>query len=212
MDDYKPNSNRFKQEQAEKRSENRKIERVIKNDVVVKKKSGMSKFKDAIISDDAGSLKSYLINDILIPTIKNTFADIIKNGTDIIFFGERGRHGKSRSTASTVSYRNYYDSKNDRRDDSYASRRDSLYDFDDILFKTYADADDQIEMMCDVLDHYNSLSVADFYESVNKASLIRYTDYDYGWTSANFDQRRVKPIRVRDGYIIDLPRVIPLKR
>lgn len=60
--------------------------------------------------------------------------------------------------------------------------------------------------MIDVLDEYDVVTVGDFYDLVDMDSV--YTDRDWGWD--NLGGAYVD--RVRDGYIIRLPRVIPLRQ
>ena len=51
---------------------------------------------------------------------------------------------------------------------------------------------------------YQVVSVADFYDLVGVSG--NYTDNKYGWT----DIRNASVIRVRDGYMIKLPKALPL--
>ena len=55
MEDYKPNSHKYKAEQAAKASEEKKVEKVVKGTVKTKKKGEISKFKELLISEDAVS-------------------------------------------------------------------------------------------------------------------------------------------------------------
>ena len=48
----------------------RKIESVVSGKVKTKKKSEMSKFKNAFISEDVSNVKDYIFMDVLIPAIK----------------------------------------------------------------------------------------------------------------------------------------------
>ena len=69
MEDYKPNSNRFKEEQNEK-VEEKKIEKVVTGKVLTKKRSKVNQFFDEIVSEDAKNVKSYVFGEVLIPAIK----------------------------------------------------------------------------------------------------------------------------------------------
>ena len=61
MDDYTPNSNRFKEQQKENATlPEKKIQQITTGKVRVKKKSEMSKFKDVFISEDVSNVKSYI--------------------------------------------------------------------------------------------------------------------------------------------------------
>lgn len=197
--DYKPNSHKYKEEQKNLPSERKKVEKVVTGKVKTKKKSEVSKFKDIFISEDVSNVKSYIFMDVLIPAAKKAISDIVSNGIDMILYGEtRGR--KSSSGASYVSYRDY-----SRRDD----RRDSLrtrvgYDYDDIILETRGEAEDVLERMNELIDTYDVVSVADLYDLVGKS--CNYTDNKYGWTNI----RNAEPIRVRDGYLLKMPKAGPI--
>ena len=204
MDDFVPNSNKFKEEQKNKlaeRKERKPISKVTKGKVKVKKKSELHKLADTFISEDAAKVKSYVIGDVLIPAIKKAISDIVTNGIDMILYGETG-HSK-RSSSSRISYSKYYDDRRDDRRSSTSSLR-SRYDYDDVIFETRDEAKEVLERMDELIDLYGVASIADFYDLAGITG--NYTDNKYGWTNlASADV-----IRVRDGYTIKLPRVRPL--
>ncbi len=199
MSEYKPNSNRFKEEQKEQ--EKRVDKPVVTNKVTTKKKSGLSKFADEFISEDAKNVKSYVIGDVLIPALKKAVVDIVTDGINIIFYGG-ARSGGSRSTADRVSYRNYYD-RGPTSSSSYRSNN-TRYSYDDVVINTRAEAEDVLDRMYELLDTYKVVRVADFYDLVGVTG--SYTDNNYGWTNL----RTAEIVRARDGYIIRMPRAIPI--
>lgn len=204
MDNFVPNSNKFKEEQKNKlveRKDRKPISKVTKGKVKVKKKSELHKLANTFISEDAAKVKSYVIGDVLIPAIKKAISDIVTNGIDMILYGETG-HSK-RSSSSRISYSKYYD---DRRDDRRSSTSASIsrYDYDDVIFETRDEAKEVLERMDELIDLYGVASIADFYDLAGITG--NYTDNKYGWTNlASADV-----VRVRDGYTIKLPRVRPL--
>ena len=129
MDDYKPNSNRFKEEQkAQVPTEKKKVEKVISGTAKTRKKSGIDKVRDVFISDDAQNIKSYVMMDVLVPAIKKAISDIVTDGISMLLYGDTNR-GR-RSSSNYVSY-DRISSRNcrDDRRDNYRTR--SGYDFDD---------------------------------------------------------------------------------
>ena len=60
--------------------------------------------------------------------------------------------------------------------------------------------------MEDLLDQYKLVSVADLYDLVGISG--DYTDNKYGWT--NLRNARVERLRYEDGYILKLPKALPL--
>ena len=63
MQDYKPNSHRFKEEQKKAAAEEKKIEKVVKGKVKTKKRSEISKLSDVFISEDG---KEYIITAVTV--------------------------------------------------------------------------------------------------------------------------------------------------
>ena len=84
MSEYKSNSHRSKNENRD----NKKVEKIVSGKARVKKKSGISKLKDNLISEDVDNVKSYAITDVLIPAAKKAISDIVTNGIDMILYGE----------------------------------------------------------------------------------------------------------------------------
>jgi len=201
MEEYKPNSHKYKEDQN-RSSPEKKVEKVIAGTVKSKKKSEIRKFTDVFISEDIDNVKSYILLDVLIPAIKKAISDIVTNGIDMILYGETGKT-KSNSTASKVSYRSYYDGRNGRRDYS-AIRTKISYNYDDIIFDNRGEAEDVLSRMDELISTYGLVSVADLYDLVGVTG--NYTDNKYGWTNI----RSASVIRVRDGYMLKLPKALPL--
>jgi hypothetical protein len=180
----------------------KKVEKIVSGTVKSKKKNDIRKFADIFVSEDFGNVKSYILLDVLVPAIKKAVLDIVTNGVDMLLYGETG-HTKRNSTASKVSYRSYYDKENDRR--NYASiRTKSGYNYDDIILDSRGEAEDVLSRMDELISAYGLVSVADLYDLVGVTG--NYTDNKYGWT----DIRSVSVIRVRDGYMLKLPKALPL--
>lgn len=205
MDDYKPNSHRFKKEQETMRPDKsegkKKIEKVVNGNVKSKKKSEIRKFADVFISEDVTNVKSYILMDVLIPAMKKAVSDVVTNGIDMILYGETGRNRKNSGRASKVSYRDYYKRDDDRRS-SERSRIQTGYDYDDIVLDNRGEAEDVLSRMDELIDTYGIVSVADLYDLVGISG--NYTDNKYGWT----DIRSARVVPVRDGYLIKLPRAL----
>lgn len=199
MEDYKSNSKRSKVE-AQNQEREKKVEKVVTGKVVTKKKTGLRKFADEFISEDARNVKSYVFGEVLIPAIKKAISDIVTDGIDMILYGESRKGGK-RSSADRVSYRNYYD-RDTRpvRDDRGASR----YSYDDIVLDSRGEAEDVLARMDELMDTYGLVRVADLYDLVGITG--NYTDNKYGWTNI----RSATIVRVRDGYMIKMPRAVPI--
>ena len=197
--DYKPNSNRFKEEQKNK---DKKIEKVVTGNVITKKKSKARKFTEELVSEDAKNVKSYVLGEVLIPAIKKLISDIVTDGIVIIREGQ-SKKGSKRSTADRVSYRNYYDEpRNSSRNNRPVLA--SGYSYDDIILESRGEAQDVLTRMDELVDTYGVVRVADLYDLVGKTG--DYTDNKYGWTNI----RNAEIVRVREGYWIKMPRAMPI--
>ena len=141
--------------------------------------------------------------DVLVPAVKKAISDIVRDGIDMLLYGE-ARSSKSSSNASYVSYRSYSD--RDRREERrYSdSRVRSAYSYDDIILETRGEAEDVLTRMDELIDTYGIVSVADMYDLVGISG--NYTDNKYGWTNL----RNAEPVLVRDGYMLKLPKPGPI--
>lgn len=206
MEEYKSNSYRSKelQKNDDVKPEDRKIEKVVTGVVKTKKKSKISQAMDNFISEDAKNVKSYVLGEVLIPAIKKAISDIVTDGIDIILYGEaRGRN--KRSTADRVSYRSYYDDRGGRnRMNERQAIMAGSYSYDDIILSTRGEAEDVLSRMDELIETYGLVRVADLYDLVGITG--NYTDNKYGWMNI----RNAEIIRVRDGYMIKMPRAVPI--
>lgn len=206
MDSCPSNSYKSREENVLASQKKKQITKVTKGTVKTKKKNEMSKLGDIFISEDASKVKSYILMDVLVPTIKKAISDIVKNGVDMILYGEVGQSNK-RTYASTVSYRDYYDNGgrgSSRFDDTPRARTRFGYNFDDIILETRGEAEEVLSSMDELIETYGSVSVADMYDLVGIS--CEYTDNKYGWKNI----RTAEPVHVRDGYMLKLPRALPL--
>lgn len=206
MAEYKSNSHKSKAEGAENATtEEKRATKVVSGKVKTKENNGR-KFTGLFVSEDAANVKSYVLMDVLVPAVKKAISDIVTDGIDMILYGE-SRGKKSRSGG--VSYRSYYDDR-DRRDrdrdrDRGSSRSTSgRFDYADIVFDTRGDAELVKEQMGDIVDKYGMVTVADMYDLAGLTVL--YTAARYGW----FNIRTAEVTRVRDGYVIKLPKAMPI--
>ena len=214
-----PNSKKFNKELKEagltreeaKKEEIATVEEVknkalVRNPVKVKQKSKARKMAGLFVSEDVDKVKDFVFMDVLVPAVKKAISDVVTNGIDIILYGESGRSNKSR--ADRVSYRNYNSMSSG---DRFVNNRDmrsnvsrGTYDYADVIFTTRGEAESVLMAMDDVLAEYRIVKVSDFYEFADVTS--DHAAYNYGWT----DLRSANVIKVRDGWMIKLPRPLPI--
>lgn len=204
--DYKPNSHKFKEEQQKPKLEEKRVEKVVKGSVTIKKKSGVAKITESIISEDLPTVLSYIASEVVVPTFKELISNIITKGTDIALFGEAGRNRRSSTNAPYVSYNRF--SERDRRDDrrstnDYHSR--SRLSYDSIVLESRGEAEEVLRRMDEILDRYQMVRVADLYDLVGVTG--EHTDNKYGWT--DLSTARVER-QMGGGYKLRLPRALPI--
>lgn len=201
MEEYKSNSYKSKEEQKSPPIERQKLDKIVNGTVKVKKKSELTKFAEIFLPEDISNIKNYILMDVLVPAIKNTIEDIITNGTRMLLRGEIGVR-KGSSTASSISYNRYYDQKRYGESNSVQTR--TGYSYNEIILETRGEAEEILTRMDELIDTYGLVRVADLYDLVGVSG--NYTDNKYGWTNI----RNAKIVRVRDGYMIELPKALPI--
>lgn len=204
MENYKPNSNKWKAEhQDDQTVMNHKVDKVISGTAKVKKKSDIHKFADVFLSDDVSNVKSYILLDVFVPALKDLLMDIVSKGASMILYGDSSR-SKNNTPGSKVSYRGYYQTTN--QDRNRTRERRNSFDFDDIILNDRGEAEGVLGSMDELIDIYGVCSVGDFYDLVGIQPDSNYMVNKYGWT--NLKSARAVP--VRGGYLLKLPRPMPI--
>lgn len=202
MEQYRSNSHRSKEDATDLLVEKR-VGKVVSGKVTTKKNEGR-KLADIFVSEDVSNVKSYLFMDVLVPAVKKLISDVARDGIDMLLYGRTsGGSGKSNGSGSKISYRSYYDS--DRRDrDGYSPR--SRFDYDDIVFESRGQAEVVRKHMLDTIDKFGIVTVGDMYDLAGLGAEAPYTSHKYGWSSI----RNAEAVRVRDGFILKLPKAMPI--
>ena len=211
MDDLKPNSHQYNRD-SESAVEKKKVEKVVSGKVIQKKKSLGRRFIDIFFADgeSIGNIKAYLIEDVLVPAIKENIADSINGAINMLFFGEvRKRSSGNKSTNTTrINYGGYFlDGSKRERVARSIKERENRQSLEDYIFESRADAEQVLDEMEELLDVYKQVTVADYLDMLDITS-DQFTDNNFGWT----DLSKAKVVRVRDGYRLELPREIALGR
>ena len=202
IENYPSNSFKSKEEAAEKAL---KVEKRVDKPVVKtakrRKKNPTQKLVDIFLPEDVSSVKTYILQDVIIPKVKDVLHDIGSEAWDS-FWGVTGR---AKSTgASKISYRSYYEKKSPKDAASYTQTRTG-YGYDDIVLESRGEAEEVLTRMDELIETYGVVSVADLYDLVGIT--CQYTDNNYGWS--NIHNARV--VRIRDGYVIKMPKALPIK-
>lgn len=197
--DYKPNSNKYKEEQRVAAATEKNIQKIVTGSVQAKKKSPFRKLLDLFISEDIEDLEGFIIREVIIPGAKQLLLDSIET----IFNGRSpARRRSSIVDGPKVSYTKYYD--NGMRDYD-RPRAKPGHEFENLVFDTKQDAQDVLFEMDKLIAEYHIAGISDLYGLVGITP--RTTDYSYGWT----DIQSATIVRDRDGrWLLKLPRPLPL--
>lgn len=209
--DY-PSNSREPREANEVPRGDKKIDKVVVGEVTRRKQPLGKRLADTFIGGDARGVWGYVLLEVLVPAAKDMVADATSQAVERTLFGE-SRGGRRRPSQRTGSGQNGYVSYNNfsRRDAERADPRErmsrrarSSHDFDEIILATRPEALEVIDRLFDLVSTYQQATVADLYDLVGITH--NFQDQKWGWT----DIRGAGATRIRDGYLLDLPRPEPL--
>lgn len=200
---------------GEKPAAEKRVDQVVTGKVVRRKKSLGKRFTEVFVNGpDSRSVFDYVFFDILVPAGKDLFMDATYAGLERKIYGEvrsTGRRGYSRgpgrtdynriSTGSVLRS----DPRGAPREDPRMSRRGrATHDFGEIVLESRVQANEVIDTLYEIISKYEIATVADLYAALGESS--NYTDNKWGWD----DMRGADSERVRDGYLLVLPRPKPI--
>lgn len=196
--------------------EPKKIEKVISSEVIRRKKPFLKRGFWVFLKGTVKGGLEFVLLDVLVPQTKNMLADGVIQGAERMIYGEshsRGRSSGYRSGGGSngfVNY-NYRSSPNTPRDGRREDPRNSMsrraranHDFDEIILPTRVEAEEVIDRLFELVSKFELASVSDLYDLLGIE--WDYTDRAWGWT----DIRGAGVTRVRNGYLLDLPKPEPI--
>lgn len=191
-------------------NDQKKVESVVTNEVQTRKQGLLKRLKNVLIGGDSRSVVNYVIMDVLVPQAKDMITEAASQGFERLIYGE-SRPGRSRfpRPSGPTNYTRYSARGNNpigrsMRDDRVPTVSPRQHGIDDILLATRVEAEHVVDRMYDLLRDYEAVSVSDLYSLVGLSS--QYTDQKWGWS----DLQGTSVTRVRDGYILNLPKPQPL--
>lgn len=198
--DYQSNSSRSRAESAGT-PDRPEIKAITQGKV--HKKSISSKFKETFAGDDAGSVGSYILFDVIIPRLKDMLFDTVSQGTERALFGSstRSSRGSRSQLTGKTDYSGMSKDRNSRPERDISKRGRATHDFEEILIPTRGEAEQVRDTLIELIDVYESATVADLYQAVGISA--EHTDLKFGWL--DLSESRISPAR-GGGYILELPR------
>lgn len=198
MTDYKSNSDKTRVVVEEEK----KIESIVKGSIVKKRGSVVEKMAGLFLAQNPDEAYDDIVRDIVIPAIKNVFIDSLNT-----LLNGKPTRSRTGTTASRVSYRDFYDKESERDKLRYSSRQSDAIAYDDVIFESVGDAEIVLDAMEDAIEQYGRISVSDYYDLSGVEVTTRdYPAGKYGWKNISGS----KAVRVKEGWIIKLPRAYPI--
>lgn len=198
--------NRKEQNKVEKRVPNGKVV----NGKVVLKEDKKRKFMDVFSLSDLSKVRDSVIFDVLIPAAKKMLVDMVENGIYMFIYGDSRRPtppGSSVVPATKIGYTNYarpIGSYSDSYNAPQMARMPrSVHSYDQVVFETRSDAMSVLDVLDNIAGEYNIVRVADLYDAAG-ITKFDYTANNFGWRESDISSAKIE--RVREGYIINLPK------
>lgn len=205
MDDYPSNSRRLTTGRIispqNKLKERKVIQQVTKGQIIKREKPLLIR----MFGENTNSIGNYILWDVLIPAAKNTITAIISDGIEMLMYGEPRKGGNIRRDRerSYVSYSGFYKDREHVHTDRISINK-SRHRFDEIVLDRRSDAEEVLSNLVDLIDDYGIASVGDFYDLVGIDQ--EWADNKYGWDNLS----RASIRRVREGYILEMPKPLPI--
>lgn len=200
----KPNSNKYR-EQNKKEDEHR-LTKVTKGKVKKNQSSMIRQFTKAFIPEDAKSIKEYVIEET--PGLIQSFLRRLFQNILDAYLPENSRYssygGGLRARNSRTPYNSISSGSSSSSGMTKSRITNSVYEYDEITFEFLEDAENTLNGMYEWLSRCEKVTVFDLYDLAGYPA--KATDRNYGWT----DLSGVRIIPIKEGWVIDLPKAIPL--
>lgn len=179
------------------------VEKVIQGEAIQRKKSLGTKIKEVFTGEDAKSVGSYILFDVIIPAAKAMLADAASQGAERILFGDSRRTRSSGGRQGYTSYNKMYGQPQQSKPE-ISNRGRATHNFGEVILATRGEAEDVLDRLTALIDTYAVATVSDLYDLVGITG--NFTDDKWGW----YDLRGSTVTRVREGYLINLPQTQPV--
>ena len=211
MEEFKNNSNASKEERLPGPS---KVTPITTN-VKVKNNQNDKKPFRKFFAEDAKKVGSHVVESVVVPSLQKLLSDAVKGAVDWLIYGSRGPRGYSTQSTGigTVSYSSLYRQPTGINGpyqpvgvpQGQPMQRPGTLSVNEITFYDRGEAEKVLQCLCESLERYGTVAVADFYDLVGQR--CSYTDQKYGW----YDLRPAQIIRAYDGYVIQFPKIQPIE-
>lgn len=219
MEEYPANSRTTKdatkytnprQTAAKKTEEPARAEKIVMGEVTRRKMPLGKRITQAFFGGESHGVWNYIAYDVMIPAAKDMVADAVTQGVERRLWGEV--RSASRRHGSRPGYTAYNRAAAPYRPDprtapprpALSARARATHNFEEVVVGTRAEAEAVINSLFDRIEEYGSSSVSDLYDMLGTTST--YIDRKWGWV----DLATADVKRVREGYLLELPRPVEL--
>lgn len=202
--DFPSNSKEPKPERPKK-----EIQRVTTNDVIQKPKSVGRKFRGIFFGGEFKSAARYILNDVMLPALKNVIVDSTAKGVERIVYGDVSPRRRYDGRGPLISYNQMGRDRSPRPtmlpdQPPYYPTRGRKLEPGDLVLISREEAELVLERLNDIIDTYDVASIADLNDLCGLPTT--HIDNKWGWSKLS----GVAVRQVREGFLIDLPPVEPL--
>lgn len=185
-------------------------DKIISGTAVQRKKTMGRKITETFTSDDAQGVGTYILLEVILPSVKDMVVDAGKQALDKIFYGNQATSRRSSSRPNHVGYNNMYKSNQGTTTLSsgggrtISQRARATHNWDEVILTDRGEAEDVLDSLGALIEQYDQASVADLYDFVGITG--SFADEKWGWT----DLRGASVSKIREGWLLNLPKCIEL--
>lgn len=182
--------------------------KMVEGVVVTRKQPWYKRFARNMVADDAQSIGDWVLQEVIVPSVKNLISDMVKGTTDRALYGTS--RARRREVGDRGSLRTRYDRMSDEPEPRrMLSREDrARHNFDQVVLESRSEADRVIDQMISRARKFNVVTVSDLYDFVGVTG--SYADRNHGWTAERLE-RYADVRQVRGGFLLDLPETEPIR-
>lgn len=189
----------------------KKVEKVVTGEVVTRKRPLGRRIVETFAGEDVHSVGGYILFEVALPALKTMISDMASQGVERLLFGEVRRSSSIHRGPGYSNYTSYNrmhasSRERERREEPrpMSHRARASHDFGEIVLASRVEADDVLDRLSELIERYDVATVSDLYELVGITG--SFTDDKWGWTDLRGSEIR----RVRDGFLLMLPRTMPI--
>lgn len=207
MNNYsKPNITKTKEEKKQPV----KLEKVTTGKVQMKPKSQARKLAELIVPGDVTTVRHYILQDVLIPTVKDAIFEIGQNALSLFLYPDgRAKKAGSGFMASKVNYGGMYKASSNVSNMENRMRNMSPiyngFDYDEIRFESRGDVEVVLMALDDAVNEFGFVTVGAVYDLAGVTTNNTQTE-KFCWTSL----ADAKPVHANGGWFLKMPRPTPI--